>query len=789
MITLLSIIRSSLLRWLLLIGALAVGMIWYWDEVFLAVGMGPIAPLVLVAAALIFWKQQRTHLFTMYWQRWVGAILIAVAIWGLLGLFTPVAGPLEETSLGGEIGLIIIGSQDILGIARVAAIALLGIIVISPVLSWHMARALGERTKTAAEELASAGRHASELWKDFYTRYPVHRNLADRWQKQRTSSTQPQDSESVAMLADGESTDPINLLIGDTAVPVDLATDVQIGAPVVGHALAHPQGMEVYSPTPQAIKPQTTKPAMTYDEQDFDDEEKGFEEDVAPMEDISISYDIELGEDGLPLSQESQFTYSRYSGKWILPPVSLLDEVPGVQLSQTEVEKRARRLEDALASYGVEARVVEVNVGPAVTQFGVEPGWDRKFKDIREKDSDGHTIVQRKEVSRTRIKVDKISNLANDLALAMAAPHVRVDAPVPGKALVGVEVPNASLTTVSLREVIESPSFEKASGRSKLAIALGKGSGGDLVAGDLSKMPHMLIAGATGSGKTVCLDGLIASLLMDCTPEDLQLIMIDPKRVELTAFSGLPHLATPVITESDRAGEALKWLVHEMDERYKQLARIGVNSIHAYNSSDKIEKKMPYLVLIIDELADLMMAKSNDIEPLICRLAQMGRATGIHEVIATQRPSVDVITGIIKANFPTRISFAVVSQVDSRTILDTVGAEKLLGRGDMLYLPSDAPKPTRIQGCFISRAETDRLVEHWTNQMQYAEPAHPTIYVEEDPLLARARELCKDHDHVSVSFLQRRLCIGSAKAQQLLERIEKDRYGYTGEQEVVGIED
>ncbi|MDY6835675.1 MAG: DNA translocase FtsK [Chloroflexota bacterium] len=774
------------MKWLLIIGALAVGLIWYWDDIFLAVGMGLIAPLILVAAALLFWKQQKNYLFTMYWRRWVGAILITIAVWGLLGLFTPVAGPLEETSLGGDIGLAIVGSQGILGIVRVVAITLLGVIVISPVVSWQIARALGEGTKATAEEVASASRRASE----FYSRHPIHRNLADKWQKQRTPSS-PKDSKSPAMLADEELDDPINLLIGDTTALDDITTDVQIGAPVVGQTLTTPQGTEMYSPTPQALKRQTTKPAMTYDEQDFEEEEdlETLEKDVAPMEDISINYDIELGEDGLPLSQESQFAYSRYSGKWILPPISLLDEIQGVELSQTEVEKRARRLEDALASYGVEARVVEVNVGPAVTQFGVEPGWDRKFKDIREKDSDGHTIVQRKEVSRTRIKVDKISNLANDLALAMAAPHVRVDAPVPGKALVGVEVPNASLTTVSLREVIESPSFEKTSSRSKLAIALGKGSGGDMVSGDLSKMPHMLIAGATGSGKTVCLDGVIASLLIDCTPEDLQLIMIDPKRVELTAFSGLPHLATPVITESDKAGEALKWLVHEMDERYKQLARLRVNSIHAYNSSDQIEKKMPYLVLVIDELADLMMAKSNEIEPLICRLAQMGRATGIHEVIATQRPSVDVITGIIKANFPTRISFAVVSQVDSRTILDTTGAEKLLGRGDMLYLPSDAPKPVRIQGCFISRAETDRLVEHWKNQMQYAEPAHPKIYVEEDPLLARARELCKDHEHISVSFLQRRLCIGSAKAQQLLERIEQDRHGDTGEQEVVGIED
>jgi S-DNA-T family DNA segregation ATPase FtsK/SpoIIIE len=463
-------------------------------------------------------------------------------------------------------------------------------------------------------------------------------------------------------------------------------------------------------------------------------------------------------------------------GEWRLPGVELLDETVNAELSKADVERRAKLIEEALSSYGVDAKVKEKNVGPAVTQFEVEPGWDIKYKEVKEKDRYGNPKVRKEEVSRTRVKVERITALQNDLALALAAPSIRMEAPVPGKAVVGIEVPNTSSGLVSVREVLESAAFRRLYSKSPLAVALGKGTSGDMAVADLAKMPHVLVAGATGSGKTVCLDSTIVSLLMNNTPKELRFIMIDPKRVELIAFDGIPHLMTPVVTESEKAVEILKWLTQEMDGRYRRLAQMKVHNIDTYNRSNKVPKPMPYIVLIVDELADLMMAKADEIEPLLCRLAQMGRAVGIHCVVATQRPSVDVITGLIKANFPTRISFAVASLVDSRTILDTIGAEKLLGRGDMLYLSAELAKPKRLQGCFASQQELERVTRFWADQAR-AQPIEVLAYSGEqsvkDPLLDQAKQLAKDHKQISVSFLQRQLRIGSARAEELLRQLQE----------------
>jgi S-DNA-T family DNA segregation ATPase FtsK/SpoIIIE len=463
-------------------------------------------------------------------------------------------------------------------------------------------------------------------------------------------------------------------------------------------------------------------------------------------------------------------------GEWQLPKIELLDETVNAELSKADVERRARLIEEALASYGVDAKVKEKNVGPAVTQFEVEPGWDIKYKEVKEKDRYGNPKVRKEEVSRTRVKVERITALANDLALALAAPSIRMEAPVPGKAVVGIEVPNTSSGLVSVREVLESTSFRRLNSKSPLAIALGKGTSGDMAVADLAKMPHVLVAGATGSGKTVCLDSTIVSLLMNNTPRELRFVMIDPKRVELIAFDGIPHLMTPVITEGEKAVEILKWLTLEMDGRYRRLAQSKVHNIDTYNRSSKVPKPMPYIVLIVDEMADLMMSRADEIEPQICRLAQMGRAVGIHCVVATQRPSVDVITGLIKANFPTRISFAVASLVDSRTILDTIGAEKLLGRGDMLYLSAELSKPKRLQGCFASQQELERVTRFWSDQAR-AQPIEVLAYTGEqavkDPLLEQAKQLAKDHKQISASYLQRQLRIGSARAEELLRQLQE----------------
>jgi len=470
---------------------------------------------------------------------------------------------------------------------------------------------------------------------------------------------------------------------------------------------------------------------------------------------------------------------------WKLPPIEILDVTPEIEFGEADNLQRAEIIEQALASYGVEAKVAQINAGPAVTQFGLEPGWDRKFKEIKEKDRDGSVRVRLEEVSKTRVKVERITSLANDLALALAAPSIRIEAPVPGKSVVGIEVPNTNLSLVSLRGVIETGSFQKIEARSRLALALGKGAGGESVAGDLSRMPHLLIAGATGSGKTVCLNSSICCLLMNAPPSEVQFIMIDPKRVELTTFNSLPHLIAPVVVDTDKAIMALRWLNKEMDNRYQRFAQAGVRNIDSYNKNRQPGEIMPYIVLVIDELADLMMTSFDEVEHMLCRLAQLARATGIHLIVATQRPSVDVVTGLIKANFPTRISFALASQVDSRTILDSTGAEKLLGRGDMLYMPTDASKPKRLQGCFVSDAETERLVYFWGSQqrpevtpVRFEDMSQPIWGGKgaEDSLLDAARELAQEYSRISTSFLQRRLRIGYPRAARIMEKLEEEGY-------------
>ena len=485
-----------------------------------------------------------------------------------------------------------------------------------------------------------------------------------------------------------------------------------------------------------------------------------------------------------PPAWSSQYEPVLTPGGWQLPPIDILDKPVEVQLDKEDINHRARLIEEALASYGVEARVVQVNMGPTVTQFGVEPGWDKKYREIKERGRNGSYETRVEEVSRIRVRVERITSLASDLALALAAPSIRIEAPVPGQPVIGIEVPNTVFGSVALRGAIESAAFQKIKARSKLAIALGKGAGGEAMAADLPRMPHLLIAGATGSGKTVCLNSVICCLLLHNSPDDVRFIMVDPKRVELVTFNGVPHLLAPVVVDTGKAIKALRWLSQEMDSRYRQFAQAGVRNIEGYNKDRSPGEQLPYLVLVIDELADLMMTAFDEVEHALCRLAQLARATGIHLVVATQRPSVDVITGLIKANFPTRISFAVTSHVDSRTILDMVGAEKLLGRGDMLYMPTEASKPKRLQGSFVSDAEIERLVYFWGNQRQIEvspvdfdevaeRPLSAQIAAPPDPLLEEAKRLVQEHKHISTSFLQRRLRIGYPRAARLMEALQQ----------------
>lgn len=486
---------------------------------------------------------------------------------------------------------------------------------------------------------------------------------------------------------------------------------------------------------------------------------------------------------------------------WQLPAIEMLNAPQPSIHRKHDNAARAQLIVDTLASFGVDATVVEINEGPTVTQFGVEPGWEVRHKDVPLRDENGKALVggdgrprtERVEVSRTRVRVNKITTLQNDLALALAAPSLRIEAPVPGRAIVGIEVPNDAATVVTMRAVMETKEFDELAKKSKLALALGKGVSGVPVVADLAKMPHLLIAGATGSGKSVCMNSVIAGIMMNATPDQVRFVMIDPKRVELTGYSGIPHMAfSEVIVDVDKVVGVLQAVVGEMDARYKKFAELSVRNIEGYNKHPRILKKLPYWVVIIDELADLMMAAPFEVEKLICRLAQLARATGIHLVVATQRPSVDVVTGLIKANFPTRIAFAVTSQTDSRTILDMGGAEKLLGRGDMLFMPTDAAKPIRIQGVYLSDAEVERLVEFWKDERFGAlAPETSDALLEEalaaqnggeaqievdydDPIVGRARNLAAQHQRVSPSLFQRRLKVGYLKAAKIMEILEDE---------------
>ncbi|MBN1535992.1 MAG: DNA translocase FtsK 4TM domain-containing protein [Anaerolineales bacterium] len=486
-----------------------------------------------------------------------------------------------------------------------------------------------------------------------------------------------------------------------------------------------------------------------------------------------LSPDGEIFPAGLP-------TQTNAPREWKLPSITeILETGNKIQPDEQYDQNRARVIEETLSSFSAPAKVVEISRGPVITQFGVEPDF----------------IESRG--GRMRVRVGKIASLADDLALALSARTIRVQAPVPGKGYVGIEVPNEEIGLVALRDVIESEAFLRL--KSPLRFALGENVAGKAVAADLAAMPHLLIAGATGSGKSVCVNSIIACFLMHNTPDDLRLIMVDPKRVELSNYNGIPHLLAPVVVELERVVGALQWVTREMDHRYHKLAQVGTRNITEYNAKAIAsgEKKLPHLVVIIDELADLMMLAPDETERTITRLAQLARATGIHLIIATQRPSVDVVTGLIKANFPARVAFAVASGVDSRVILDQPGAERLLGRGDMLFQAPDAAAPARLQGTFVSDIEIQRLVEYWQgfNGTPAAPMASQTGAIDTpagglplkqiplweemsseenvDPLFNESIDLVRRQGRASISMLQRRLRIGYTRAARLIETMEE----------------
>lgn len=507
--------------------------------------------------------------------------------------------------------------------------------------------------------------------------------------------------------------------------------------------------------------------------------DKMVEKAARPKEDISSSAqtppsaekEVVNALDSIGIGQGSQY---------IFPPVSFLKAPIGAsnQDVSAELHANADRLVDTLKSFGVETRIIHICRGPSVTRYELQPS--------------------------AGVKISKITNLADDIALNLAAGGVRIEAPIPNKAAVGIEVPNKKKETVTLREIVDSKEFKSAG--SQLTFALGKDIAGNVAVADIAKMPHMLIAGSTGSGKSVCINSMIISLLYKSSPDDVRLLMIDPKVVELGVYNGIPHLLVPVVTDPKKAAGALGWAVTEMLNRYKLFAAAGVRDLNGYNAmavkkaaNGEEISTMPQIVIIIDELADLMMAASREVEDSICRLAQMARAAGMHLVIATQRPSVDVITGVIKANIPSRIAFTVSSQVDSRTILDSAGAEKLLGKGDMLFNPVGCQKPIRIQGCFVSDGEVEQVIGYIKEKeeadysddileeierqavVEQSKSSGQSSDENQDPMLSSAIECVVEAGQASTSFLQRRLKLGYARAARIMDEMETR--GIVGQQE------
>ncbi len=472
------------------------------------------------------------------------------------------------------------------------------------------------------------------------------------------------------------------------------------------------------------------------------------------------------------------------ASKVTLPPHTLLKPGEGSSMNDQETRRKSRIIEETLAQFGIPAEVTEVRLGPTVTQFGITPGYLSRGEDGKRE---------------RKVRVSQITSLSDDLALALAARSLRMEAPVPGRAIVGIEVPNDSIELITLRRVLQSEAFQNCT--APLCFAVGLNVAGSVIVADLAKMPHLLIAGTTGSGKSVFVKSLAVSLLMHNTPQELRLIAIDPKMVELSHLNGLPHLLGVAETDLDRVLRVLRWTAVEMDNRYKEFAEVGARNLDHFNqkAQRKGEATKPRIVVLIDELADLMMAAPEDTERTLTRIAQMARATGIHLVVATQRPSTDVVTGLIKANFPARISFGTASSVDSRVILDKPGAETLLGRGDMLFLPPDAAAPRRIQGCFVSEEEITALIDFWQQQggatpakapwEVAAEQEGPEkLRIEGEPedaeLLEQAIALARDQGKITTSGIQRRLRISYPRAARLMEKMEA--MGIVGPQRAAG---
>ncbi|MBT4126234.1 MAG: DNA translocase FtsK [Chloroflexi bacterium] len=715
----------------------------------------PLGLWLVVTLFLILFN--RAKLFAK-WRWIVSSLALSTAISGGLGIFYAPLAAFSGETFGGDVGMAISRlpfewdrfdvtmSEYAIAWVRIIALLLIAFVIASPQL---------------------AKRSGSSLLGGIIVVFAVItvgvRNLSQKfgaWRKERAEVKAMQKAD----LAEFDA---------------DQAAQAKIDAENEAVALAAVQAKpssEQADPVVNSASDETTVATENTEKSELEKYVDRLPEDPATPVTVAYPTPTEVEE-----SEEADVPLPDYSAAhrypWHLPDPEMLAIAKPGGITQEEIDSTSKRVEESLSQFGIDVSVDQVRQGPTVTMYGLSPGW----KGRSEENTGGQ-----------RVRVDTILNREKDIALALASPNLRFEAPVPGESVVGIEVPNAHPTQVTLRSVMDSPEWSDFSKTAALPVPLGLGSGGNPVMADLSKMPHTLVAGSTGSGKSVCMNSIITGLIMSKTPLELRLVMIDPKRVELTPYQGIPHLYHPVIVEADRAVIVLKSLVDEMMGRFRQLEQAGVKNIASYN--DKMSEKMPYLVILVDELADLMLTAAGDVERLLVRLAQLGRATGVHLVVATQRPSVDVVTGLIKANFPSRISFAVMSQIDSRTILDSVGAEKLLGRGDMLYMPIDKPKPSRVQGAFLNDNEIEGVVTAWQNM---GGPPLPELVVtfddvgaengtsssaaDGDSLFDQAANLASSQKTLSVSLLQRRLRIGYPRAARLMDELEDEGVVGAGE--------
>ena len=804
-------------------------------EILSALGLGvvPVGAWLAAFAATALLKREWLH--PKWWRFWIASAALVALMVGIMAFFEPVYGLLGrftlggDVSLGGEAGNTIIGLTSFTAVLRLTGIFVLGLVILSPRvardISLTVVLAAGvvvggiterlstkkpRRRERASRANTALGGEASTLPSESYSTSGAITAMPDTHTPARAddeplpflvptgefgrdtpteeepgaSGDEPDEAdgeadgepvmEEVVIPADGE-TDG-ETLVEEVVVPVEEEVDEEGTAAALDEPADGVSGAVTAAKFNRFWNEPRQSPVL---------DQSAEESEAAEQQPVESETAVDAEEVDTDPAPAEAFDVRA----WAKPPMDLLEDAPESAISEEDIRETAETIVRTLTEYGVEVSIGQVRPGPTVTMYGLTPGWVRRTKQVKEKDEEGNQVVRQEETNRTRVKVDSILSREKDLALALKTPSIRIETPVMGTSQVGIEVPNRNPSMVAERMVMESADFKRLRAKAALPVALGKGSGGETEVIDLAKMPHLLIAGSTGSGKSVCLNAIISCLIMEKSPEEMRLLLIDPKRVELTPYNGIPHLLSPVVVETDKVVGLLKGLIQEMMDRYRKFESAGARNIEIYNQ--KVPERMPYIVVAVDELADLMMTAAFDVEQSLCRLAQMGRATGIHLIIATQRPSVDVVTGLIKANFPSRVAFAVSSQIDSRTILDTAGADKLLGRGDMLYLPIDASTPRRIQNVFISDREIEKLVTFWQSTPRGPRmPLHLRVVreeekgheaadedsgggkPEEDLLMDKAIELGRIYSKLSTSLLQRRLRIGYPRAARLKDELE-----------------